>query len=324
MLNYSTIFSQGNFSFLNLPTHARINGLGGENVSLSDKDINLHTTNPALLDTSMCRQIGLSYSPYMLQGNLLALNYAPKIELNKRNSVLAFNLQNLNYGTFQGTDLYGNQTTDFSANDFSIGVSYAKKIQNISFGVRTKLVGSILESYNSFALLTDWGGTFKHPKKNVAFGFLVKNVGFVLKKYIPKKPSIPFDLQLGMTFKPQFMPIRFSVTAHHLYQFDIVNNNPNLNFEYDEQGNKILKKVPFTDKLFRHFVLGSEILVHKNFNLLLGYNYLRRKELQATGLGGGSGLSFGAFIRLKKIQFSFSNSRLFHSGFSAFSLCYSF
>src|SRR6218665_370720 len=43
---------QNSFSFLILPNNARLNALGGVNASLFDKDINLHTVNPALLDSS--------------------------------------------------------------------------------------------------------------------------------------------------------------------------------------------------------------------------------------------------------------------------------
>lgn len=298
--------AQNSFSFLNIANNARINAIGGVNVSLSDRDVNLFVFNPALLDSSQRGQIGLNYSPYLASTNFLSLNFAPNFKHKSDNINWAISLQNLHYGTFQGTDALGNLTNDFSANDFSLGVTHSRKINNITFGITGKLVGSVLESYNSVAFLTDWGGTFKHPTQDLSFGIVAKNIGFVLKSYGNIRPEIPFDLQLGATFKPKYMPVRFSISAHHLYVFDLTNNSA-ANYTFDSQGNKVLKEISNADKILRHFVLGTEVLIHKNFNLLLGYNHLRRKDLLVSSLRGGAGFSFGANLRLK--QWGFSSSR---------------
>lgn len=301
--------SPNSFSFLNIANNARVNGLGGINVSLADNDVNLFSFNPALLDSANAGQIGLNFSPYLASSKFLTLNYSPKLT-QKMAGNWAVSLQNLNYGTFQGTDAVGNLTNEFSANDFSLGLTYSRRVNYISFGITTKVVASVLESYSSFAFLTDWGGTFKHPKHDLSIGVVAKNIGFVLKNYGNIRPDVPFDLQLGASFKPKYMPVRFSLTGHHLYVFDIAYNDPAFNFTFDEQGNKIPKKISTADKISRHFILSTEILIHKNFNVLLGYNFLRRKELLINGLGGVAGFSFGANLRLKKLDFAISHSIL--------------
>lgn len=303
-------FGQNSFSFLNIPNNARLNALGGANVSLFDKDVNLQTINPALLDSSQQRQLGINYSPYLAHSNFLTLNYAPEFKKSSGKSQWGISLQNLNYGSFQGTDAVGNPTTEFSASDFSIGITNARRINNISFGVTAKLVGSVLESYSSLAILTDWGGTFKHPEYDLNFGIVARNIGFVVKSYGSIKPDIPFDLQLGASFKPAHMPVRVSITAHHLYVYDIAYNNPDLHYTFDDQGNKVPQKISVADKILRHFVVGAEILIHKNFHLLAGYNHLRHQELTVSSSGGAGGFSFGGNIRLKQFGFSFSHSTL--------------
>jgi hypothetical protein len=299
--------AQNSFSFLNMPTHARINAIGGVNVSVSGQDLNFITSNPALLDSSQRRQIGLSYSPYLANSNYLTLNYVPQI---RSKGTWAFSLQNLHYGTFQGTDAIGNLTNEFSANDFVLAGVYARKVKYITLGVSAKLVGSVLESYSSIALMTDWGATFRHPVHEFSIGLAAKNIGYVLKSYGAIRPDIPFDLQIGTSFKPKYMPVRFSLTGHHLYIYDIAYNNIESNYTFDEKGNKIQKKISTTDKISRHFVIGAELLIHKNFNLLLGYNFLRRKELLINGLSGAAGFSFGASLRIKKIDFCISHALL--------------
>jgi hypothetical protein len=315
-------FAQNSFSFLNIANNARINALGGVNVSLVDRDINLFTFNPALLDSSQQGQIGLNFSPYLASSKFLTLNYSPKFKKTVAGN-WAISLQNLSYGTFQGTDAIGNLTNEFSANDFSLGITHSRKANNISFGISAKLVGSVLESYSSVAFLTDWGGTFKHPVHDLSFGIVAKNIGFVLKSYGNIGSEIPFDLQIGASFKPKYMPVRFSLTGHHLYVFDIAYNDPTINFSFDSQGNKVAKMTTATDKIFRHFVIGTSILIHKNVNILLGYNHLRRKELLISSLGGGSGFSFGADLRTKQFGLSISHATLATgSGQTTFSLLF--
>lgn len=284
--------------------------MGGINASLFDKDINLHTINPALLDSSQQGQLGINYAPYIAQSNFFTLNYAPKFKHTTGESQWGISLQNLNYGNLQGADAVGNPTGAFSANDFSLGLTHARRINNISFGITAKVVGSVLESYNSIAILSDWGGTFKHPKYDLNFGIVAKNIGFVVKSYGNIKPDIPFDLQMGVSFKPTHMPVRFSMTAHHLYIFDIAYNDPTFNYTFDNQGNKIPKKISVADKVLRHLVVGAEILIHRNFHLLVGYNHLRHQELTVNSLGGAGGFSFGANLHLKQFGFSFSRSTL--------------
>jgi hypothetical protein len=312
---------QNSFSFLTLPNNARLSALGRVNASLFDRDINLHTVNPALLDSSQRGQLGINYSPYLAQSNFFTLNYAPKFKNAVGQSQWGISLQNLNYGTFQGTDAVGNPTGEFSANDFSLGVTHSRKINHISFGITAKLVGSVLESYNSMAILTDWGGTFKHPKHDLNFGIVAKNIGFVVKSYGNIKPDIPFDLQIGASFKPAHMPVRFSIAAHHLYVFDIAYNDPAFNYTFDNQGNKVPKKISVADKVLRHLVVGTEILIHKNIHVLAGYNHLRHQELTVGSLGGAGGFSFGANLRIKQFGFSFSHSTLTTgTGYFTFSL----
>jgi hypothetical protein len=46
----------------------------------------------------------------------------------------------------------------------------------------------------------------------------------------------------------------------------------------DQNGNQVVERVGFADKLFRHFVFGTEILLSKAFQVQLGYNHLTRQE----------------------------------------------
>ena len=126
-----------------------------------------------------------------------------------------------------------------------------------------------------------------------------KNLGFVFSEYSETSDTrVPFDLQVGATFKPEHMPIRFSLTAYNLASGGSAYDNPD--DEEDDLGS--------LDKLLRHVSLGAEILIHRNVNMLMGYNFLRQKELN-TPEGGGAGFSFGTSIKIKSLDLAMSRTR---------------
>ena len=69
-----------------------------------------------------------------------------------------------------------------------------------------------------------------------------------------------------------------------------------------------------TDKALRHFVIGGEFLLSKNFNVRVGYNHLRRRELRTETKAGGAGLSFGAMIRIKNFELNYTRAYYHVSG----------
>ena len=58
---YAQISGKTSFSFLNMPPSARITGLGGSVIGVSDDDINLSASNPANLNTKMAKQFSFSH-----------------------------------------------------------------------------------------------------------------------------------------------------------------------------------------------------------------------------------------------------------------------
>jgi hypothetical protein len=93
------------------------------------------------------------------------------------------------------------------------------------------------------------------------------------------------------------MPLRFSGTVYHLTDY---------NTRYEDVGGN---ELPGTlDKVLSHLTFGAELLLHKNVNILFGYNFLKHQELKLEGAGGGSGVSIGALIKLKQFDLAFSRS----------------
>jgi hypothetical protein len=62
------------------------------------------------------------------------------------------------------------------------------------------------------------------------------------------------------------------------------------------------------NKVMQHLNFGAEILLHRNVNVLVGYNSLRQQEMKSETGGGGSGFTFGFSARIKTVEFVFSRA----------------
>ena len=247
--------------------------------------------------------------PYLADTRLVNLAYAQSFK--KTRGTWGGGIQYLSYGTLTQTDDLGNTIGEFRAADYALSVGYGNTIQNITIGGTLKMVGSALESYRLWGLALDWGATFKHPKRDLTAGFVVKNLGFLRQNYAGgDAPPLPFDVRIGLTFKPEYMPLRFSLTAHHLNAFDQVYNDPALFFDFDNNGNRIARKIAVPEKLLRHLTAGAEILLHPDFRLLVGYDHLLRQELRLREAGSLSGISFGAWLKVRWFEFSYGRSQI--------------
>jgi hypothetical protein len=254
----------------------------------------------------MHKHASFSFVPYYAGINYSTLAYAHNFAKAGRWGVA---LQYMDYGSFEETDATGAVTGSFQANDYVFTTSHSRTIGHYTLGINAKLAGSAIAEYSAYGLLFDMGGTFKHPDHDFSIGILMKNMGFALNTYTPgTRITMPFDVQLGTSFKPRFMPLRFSFTVHHLHTFDIAYDDPAFNTVIDQNGNQVVEKVGFADKLFRHFAFGTEILLSKAFQVQVGYNHLTRQEMKLDNQMAGAGLSFGASLQIKAFQMAYSRA----------------
>jgi len=299
---FGQIGGNNSFTFLNIPSNPTTSALGGINISKTQKDPNAFMQNPALLDSSEKNLLAINYSPYFSGIKYSSVAFIGQI----KKQTFGFGIQHIGYGDFQQTDASGNILGKFLANDIALTLSHARRQGNITFGGNLKFVNSVIEYYTASALLLDFGGAFKHPKHDLSYAIAIKNIGIRFKNFTPfDNPDLPFDVQMGISFKPQYMPVRFSLTAHHLYKYDITYLNKTI-IKKDLSGNIIDSSVSTIDNLGRHFIVGAELLFSKNFNILLGYNHLRNRELSQLNVSVFSGFSVGLLFKTKMINLSYS------------------
>lgn len=210
---------QNSFESLSLSENARVLGIGGENVSISDYDVNSILYNPASLNDMMVGSVSLNYLPFYSDVKKVS---SVGVFNSKKVGDFGVGIQYLSYGKFTETDINGVPLGEFNAGDITLSVTKSHQLGSIAIGGNLKFISSQIADYNASALVFDLGGMFKHPKYQLELGMVLKNFGFVLNDYTDdKKSSVPFNLQLGGSYKPEHMPVRFSMTATNLNVKDV-------------------------------------------------------------------------------------------------------
>jgi hypothetical protein len=299
IISFSTFAQLGgkkSYEFLNVPNNARLAALGGVNVSLANRDVNFFYNNPSLVSDSLKDWASISYQFYVAGVHQTTASYVANF---KKIGFLNMGIQHLSYGIVKSYDATGAEIGDFNSGETAIVIGKSHQVNNFRIGVNAKMAFSSIAGYRSSAMLLDIGGLFVHPNKKLFIGLAMKNLGVVLSEYSEtSKTKLPVDIQLGITFKPEHMPFRFSITGYNLMQSNIT--------YYDVQNST--EKPGTFDKILRRFNFATEILIHRNVNVMIGYNYRLHQELKLENGGAGAGISFGFSATVKSTEFTFSRS----------------
>lgn len=288
------------FNFLRFPATPQLTALGGVNVSATSNDVGLAFNNPSLLRKEMHTQLNSVFNSFYGGINSYNLNFGFRNEKLKTN--FAGGLQYFDYGKIVETDASGNQLGMIKPTDWVIQISASHHyLKKWNYGTTLKFISSNYGLYRSSGVAMDIGVLFHDSL--FAASVVVKNVGFQLKKYTGTlSEELPFDVQAGVTKKLRDAPISFSLTAQRLHQFDINYNDTVFNNLYG-----INNQSSFVQQLFNHLILAAQFYPTSSIELSMGYNHLRRNELNvANATNGLNGFSMGVGVLLKKINFRYA------------------
>lgn len=294
------------YDFLRLAPAARIAAMGGVNVSIMDDDPNFAAQNPALANDSMHKQATLSLSNYLAG---IGYGYAGYSMTPGAIGSLHAGVQYVSYGEMQGADAFGNLTERFRAGETAFIVGMSRGWKGFRYGANLKLISSTLgNGYASWGMAADAGAAYRSPSQLFSAGFVLKNMGMQFTPYVPGLPrqNLPFELQTGITVKPKYMPIRFSLSSTNLEHPQLIYRDPNRPVETDLNGNVIEPKNPWLDNLVRHVVFGGELLIGNALRVRGGYNHLLRQELRSFNRAGMSGFSLGFGLRVSRFAFDYA------------------
>lgn len=305
--NAQTLGGGSVFSFLKLPAAPQLTALGGVNTSQPSNDIGLAFNNPSLLTDQMHTQFTAVFNNYY--SGVHVYHAAMGYHLNKFNTNIAYGLQYFDYGSITATDASGNVLGQFRPVDWVMQVSASHAFyERWNAGASLKYIHSAYDVYRSNGIALDAGVHYKDSSGLFSASLLIKNLGFQLKEYAGTRPDdLPFDLQVGFTKRLKDAPFSFSVTAHHLHQFNIRYSDTTFNND-NGYANGSDKKITL-DKLFRHFVFATTVYGGDKIEVTAAYNYLRRQELKIGAGGNGiTGFSLGVAALFPKLQIRYGRA----------------
>jgi hypothetical protein len=209
-------------------------------------------------------------------------------------------------------DEYGNVQGNVRAAENAFTLGAARPLSDkLSLGLNLRFAVSTLDVYQSSALMADAGILYSDTASRFSAALTIKNAGTQVTTYNGTKEPLPFDIQFSITQRLKHLPFRFGVVAHHLHEWDIRYDDPDL------QDSDILiiggdqptenRFGNTMDNLFRHLIFNGEFLLGKNegFRMRFGYNHLRKRELTVRNDRSLAGFSGGIGIKVKRFRIDF-------------------
>lgn len=299
---YSQIGGKFAFNGLNLASNARVAAIGGENISVLDNDPNMMFHNPSLMNENMYKRVAVNFSPHMAGIFNNSACYSFKI---KKLGQFGVGVHYINYGSAVRRDETGDDIGKIYGFDAIGQISHSRKLGPFSIGASVKMMGSRMVDYGAYGFALDLGSTFKHPTRDFTISILAKNIGF-------GNYALPINAMLGFSYKLEHLPLRLSLTIHHLHRWNITYSNPNAVIGYDISGTALRDTAKWFHELPRHIIIGGELLLSKGFHVRFGYNHQRRADLRPVDAHLLSGFSMGFMLKVKAFEFAYTKA-FYHS-----------
>jgi len=299
------------YYFMDQKFSARLSGLGGTLIAVHDNDPSLIMHNPSMIAPKFNTSLLVHATDYLGHTGAVAAMYSQTF--NKVGSFAA-EIRYAGYGTFIRTDEAGYEQGTFSCNDMGLTLGWGRPLDSaFSIGANLKLMYSGYEIYSSFGLAVDVAGSYYNEKNNISLSVLFRNIGGELKPFVEGKRNwAPFDIQFAFSQRLQFVPIRYYVSLHSLYKWEmgyIGTDDPLLEVDAMTGGPKYPSKFKQgVNNFFRHINFGLEIIPVKYLSLFVSYNHHQNREMRIPQRRTVAGFAYGFQIDIKSIQFGFSRS----------------
>jgi hypothetical protein len=293
------------FAFLRYPASARINALGGNQVSLIERDPSLAFHNPALLGAEMDGMVNLNYMNFVSDIHTGSALYTKALG---ENAAWGIGAGYISYGNFQQTTADKLLEGEFSVEDISLNAFYSHDLsEKWRGGLSLKFLYSSLESYTSIGLAVDAGLSYYDSEKGFSAAFVLKHIGAQLKAYDDKRQPLPWDIQAGFSKRLAHAPFRFSFTAMYLNTWD---------FKYTDDTKPAYTGDTFFQTLVKHIVIGVDFIPSDNFWLGLGFNPKTNQDMQLQTGNRLAGFSAGGGIKIHTFDLGVSLARYHPSALS--------
>jgi hypothetical protein len=268
------------YRFLNLPASPRLAALGGQPVSLPDASAAMAHANPAYLASAHHRQFTSSVAS---QVGDITLGYASFAYDLPDLGTLSASVRYAGYGTLTQRDAAGQALGNFGAYDVAATLGYATSVgRSLRYGLALNLIRSDYTHAASTAWSVSGGLLYTLPEQQGTLGVALLNGGNQFSSFNGIKEPLPFDLRAGYSRKLLYLPLRISVTANQLHDWEV--------------------------PLAEHLELGGEFLFSEAFIFRIGYNHQAHEDLKTDNRIDLSGVGVGVGLRIKGVRIDMSRT----------------
>ena len=286
ILNINVFGQKSLINFLETTENSKIGALGGNNIT-SQKKNNYFLSNPAFSYQNK-KIISINYLNYISDINSSSILFTDSSSSFGNYGV---GVKYFSHGKFKYYDQSGIYNGDFYPREILLSLSKSFRINKFIIGSNINYFYSKLFEEKKSGILVDIGSIFTPFKhKEIVFGFVIKNFGLSFFN----DEIIPFNINIGNTFKPKYMPLKFSFTYRY-YVKSIENNN---------------------------ITVGVEGILSKFLSIQFGYNHLLNNNMKLPNSTKINGISYGIELLLSRFMINYSRVMINSiSSTNAISLC---
>ncbi len=254
-------------NFLKIGVGAKAAGMGEAFTAIADDATSAYWNSAGLANLNQS-QITFMHNEWLSDLRYEYLSYAVPY---KSKGTFAFSFSYLSLGNFDGYDLTGSPTQDFSAYDLAGSFAYGHKFTPLfSVGGAFKYIQQKLDEEKAGAFAVDLGALYSLDDFN--FGLSIRNVGTKMK-FIQEEYSLPLTADLGAAYR------------------GLANLTIAADIEVPRDNSVLLKQ-------------GIEYGYQDMFFLRMGYGY----STSGDDFGGATGLALGAGFLMKQYSFDYTYS----------------
>ena len=270
ILNINVFGQKSLINFLETTENSKIGALGGNNIT-SHKKNNYFLSNPAFSYQNK-KNISINYLNYISDINSSSILFTDSSSSFGNYGV---GVKYFSHGKFKYYDQSGIYNGDFYPREILLSLSKSFRINKFIIGSNINYFYSKLFEEKKSGILVDIGSIFTPFKhKEIVFGFVIKNFGLNFFN----DEIIPFNINIGNTFKPKYMPLKFSFTYRY-YVKSIENNN---------------------------ITVGVEGILSKFLSIQFGYNHLLNNNMKLPNSTKINGISYGIELLLSRFMINYS------------------
>jgi hypothetical protein len=313
------VCTPASFAQVSSTSHARLAALSSAPIAHPEGDVGFSTLNPALLatafsgpDSAARSQVALSGAqwPGGLQQAELTVGFRTPSRL-----LWAVGVRQLATASLPLTDASGQVLGSFKAQETDPRVTVAYRL-NRRWAAGATLHYSMLAygQYTATALFTDVGLVHTWAQGRWAAGLVAKNLGGTVEAFGVALPATPVDVQLGLSNRLKYMPMRWSVALTHLETPNLSYDDPNAYDRDPLTGVRTYNPPSLVNLALRHVLLGAEFTPGSRLRIQMSYDFRRQIEMRLPTRTSNAGFSLGVGLRAGRMQYQYANTSLHVAG----------